>query len=992
MRPRTRLLTAVLFGDAVALLVQIPASTEDEEGAWYLRWDALAESGEHFAQGLRERLGGRGLRLHLDFGLSSWVPMFSGEKYLALGAAGGPSSFVEWRHLVGHLYALVASYRPDRALQLELAPFAANGAGQVGLFLLQSPSPQMWRFLPQSIQEAWLRFPKFRAHVLLHDVSGWDVPLWRRHLGKAFGALGGFHWCGTVNRNPELNPRLAERRQNDNYFNKVFTMLDVAKHQGYRWVVKLDDDIFLPPFSLMSLVRSGPLGDYLGCGAVLPLTQNGIPSAEIFARAWLQEEDREALFRCFAGSSGQFCLPGSLMTCCWKAQPELGIPEVPVPDPWDEISWYGEVAARFDLKWHKNHPVSGNLSCMLLALSLSLKGIDAKWLLPFHDKANIIVDGEFSYPYFANNIFLMQTERYVRVLQHPSCCSGTDERAMNRLLHEERVPLCFNQETFGVHPAWGNFGQTLKNAIEADTVEALRRFMPEAFFAVSDEPEEDKVDMSLGKRLFLSFAHRQMIALNYGRRFGMSARRLFVRGFCGRAGNLRRERRAEEQVERFNRMLDLCAAAEDFHGAERVLQRLVKESTPNSLSFALVVCASAEARDLARAEHWLRRFYAELGPESWQHPKVAQSLQAAGARSLADAAASFGAGGASAAPLGARRRFEALLEGNSDREEIERVFHEALQEWEHSSTARKHLYQEYLAFLVRGKEKEQVQSRLQEMAALGFPPDAISFGVLINAVAEKGKDVAYARDLFRQAEESGVKPTLPLLNSMLKVCARAADVESAKAWFQKIHSASLKPNILSFNHLLAACATSSMSEAQEILKTMRANGLEPDGFSYGSLVKAAARGEEAELWLRKAGEAGVQADAGMYVAAMRAYFQQPKEVKRLFEEMRDRVPPTEQAWLALAYAHATEGEVERAEDAVFAVRKTWGDRAELGTCLLFAYAKKTMGQRSRKAEVEFRRLAKHSAPSAQALRYLRQAMGDKAAGALLRELGLAEAE
>ncbi|CAJ1339529.1 unnamed protein product [Effrenium voratum] len=747
MRPRTRLLTAVLFGDAVALLVQIPASTEDEEGAWYLRWDALAESGEHFAQGLRERLGGRGLRLHLDFGLSSWVPMFSGEKYLALGAAGGPSSFVEWRHLVGHLYALVASYRPDRALQLELAPFAANGAGQVGLVLLQSPSPQMWRFLPQSIQEAWLRFPKFRAHVLLHDVSGWDVPLWRKHLGKAFGALGGFHWCGTANRNPELNPRLAERRQNDNYFNKVFTMLDVAKHQGYRWVVKLDDDIFLPPFSLMSLVRSGPLGDYLGCGAVLPLTQNGIPSAEIFARAWLQEEDREALFRCFAGSSGQFCLPGSLMTCCWKAQPELGIPEVPVPHPWDEISWYGEVAARFDLKWHKNHPVSGNLSCMLLALSLSLKGIDAKWLLPFHDKANIIVDGEFSYPYFANNIFLMQTERYVRVLQHPSCCSGTDERAMNRLLHEERVPLCFNQETFGVHPAWGNFGQTLKNAIEADTVEALRRFMPEAFFAVSDEPEESEVQLSTKQ----SSRNRNLIHGD-GRRFGMSARRLFVRGFCGRAGNLRRERRAEEQVERFNRMLDLCAAAEVTATPERELSPI--------------------------ADGW-------------------KALQ--GAKELG------------------------VLQG------------------------------------------------------------------------------------------------------------------------------------------------------------------------YGSLVKAAARGEEAELWLRKAGEAGVQADAGMYVAAMRAYFQQPKEVKRLFEEMRDRVPPTEQAWLALAYAHATEGEVERAEDAVFAVRKTWGDRAELGTCLLFAYAKK-MGQRSRKAEVEFRRLAKHSAPSAQALRYLRQAMGDKAAGALLRELGLAEAE
>lgn len=50
---------------------------------------------------------------------------------------------------------------------------------------------------------------------------------------------------------------------------------------------QVDDDIFLPPFSLLSLLRMGPLGDEQGCGVVLPLTQNGIPSTEIFARHWL---------------------------------------------------------------------------------------------------------------------------------------------------------------------------------------------------------------------------------------------------------------------------------------------------------------------------------------------------------------------------------------------------------------------------------------------------------------------------------------------------------------------------------------------------------------------------------------------------------------------------------------------------------------------------------------------------------------------------------
>ena len=53
--------------------------------------------------------------------------------------------------------------------------------------------------------------------------------------------------------------------------------------------IQVDDDVFLPPFALMSLLRSGPAADERGCGVLLPLTQNGIPSTELFARRWLSE-------------------------------------------------------------------------------------------------------------------------------------------------------------------------------------------------------------------------------------------------------------------------------------------------------------------------------------------------------------------------------------------------------------------------------------------------------------------------------------------------------------------------------------------------------------------------------------------------------------------------------------------------------------------------------------------------------------------------------
>lgn len=110
------------------------------------------------------------------------------------------------------------------------------------------------------------------------------------------------------------------------------------------------------------------------------------------------------------------------MQNCWNAT-EVDIPLIPVPDPWDEVKWYAAVKERFQLRWWKNHPVSGNLSCMVLALNKAMKGVDYKWFQSLSEGGSYIVDAGFQYPYFANNVFLMRFDRCLEAwifLQFPT--------------------------------------------------------------------------------------------------------------------------------------------------------------------------------------------------------------------------------------------------------------------------------------------------------------------------------------------------------------------------------------------------------------------------------------------------------------------------------------------------------------------------------------------------------------------------------------------
>ena len=245
-------------------------------------------------------------------------------------------------------------------------------------------------------------------------------------------------------------------------------------------------------------------------------------------------------------------------------------------------------------------------------------------------------------------------------------------------------------------------------------------------------------------------------------------------------------------------------------------------------------------------------------------------------------------------------RFELLALEMKDVSELEKAFREALRDCGGQDMAKKHCYEAFLASLARLGCRERLETGLKEMAAV-VPPDAVTYGIVVNALGPK--ELRFAGDLLRH---SPVELTLAHFNAMLKLCGKAKDLKAAHLWMERLYSQGLKPNILSFNNLLSACAmVGSLTEAREVLRRMEELSIGPDGFSYLWLIKAAGQqgGAVAEDWLRKALRR-TEPQVGHYNAVLRAYLAEvetketPRHVERLALEMQRSVKMNAETWLS----------------------------------------------------------------------------------------------
>eukprot|EP00929_Paragymnodinium_shiwhaense_P092387 TRINITY_DN52269_c0_g2_i1.p1 TRINITY_DN52269_c0_g2~~TRINITY_DN52269_c0_g2_i1.p1 ORF type:complete len:557 (-),score=58.36 TRINITY_DN52269_c0_g2_i1:9-1478(-) len=438
-----------------AVKVEAPCS-ESDTVRYLLKWDSRRDTAEELAEKLKKGQGTAGLYVHtttegIDAGLHDGT--------IRVRPSSSHKWWLPWQQVAGFLHAVAATYTtPDEIFDIELR----SGGGThfeapTGLFLFMSFGRAYWRTLCNSIRRAWKMTAwhiaphpglsadelskaqqglllRARLHVMVHQVETWNAQAWRQALGEAAPALGGLHWCDGPNRFKKA------RRLDNNYIHKMYTMIALSEKMNYKYITCLDDDVLLPASALAFLVASGPDADAYGCGVVLPLFQNGIPSTELWAETFLDGYSAYKLYECFEGSSAR-----------WLSSPYKELE--PLPKPWHGADWYKRLEERLGQVNKGVHPVRGNNTCMGMALDMALALVVFEWP-KWREDLRLFKDHTRMFPYFVNYAFTMRADLYAEAIETSDLEGGSDEEPLNMFLKRKKMPMCFVANSFGIHPAY----------------------------------------------------------------------------------------------------------------------------------------------------------------------------------------------------------------------------------------------------------------------------------------------------------------------------------------------------------------------------------------------------------------------------------------------------------------------------------------------------------------------------------------------------------
>lgn len=449
----------------------------------------------------------------------------------------------------------------------------------------------------------------------------------------------------------------------------------------------------------------------------------------------------------------------------------------------------------------------------------------------------------------------------------------------------------------------------------------------------------------------------------------------------------------------FNRMIDVCAKANDVAGAERIFNRMVKDHVRiNDFTIMLTIVASARAREARRAECWLHRAaLAGLSLSAAAHVAVVDGYVRAGDGEAAALAfdrmleAGFQLDARSYSPL-----LQAALQpggGGSQRAA------ELLQQMQARSIQPDIVnYTDVLATQAAEGDWQLVYATLAAMAREGVAASAPTYSVLVNACANEpdAAGLERAEALLLRATGEGVEPTARLMNGMLKVCAKVGSSDRAQHWFGKMRlKYGVSPDAVSYNIMLGLYAKAGdIASAEDLLKKMGRSGHGADNISFNALIRACAKAkepEQAERWLLRMDRQRLEPDLASFNATLQAC-EQGDDLARLWR-VRELMQasgtrPDAVTFLSLALPYARRGDVERVE-ALMAESRAAGIRPQAReySCLLSAYAR-AWPVPLQKAEEVFREMVAGGVkPTQQALNFLQLALGRSRAMALAEELG-----
>jgi hypothetical protein len=226
------------------------------------------------------------------------------------------------------------------------------------------------------------------------------------------------------------------------YMCKVENAMKIAN----KYTISLDEDVFLNNHIWDFMIENCDILDDDRNLLFSPLLSTGVPTIDWFIEQFFEEEDKNLLFEKFKNTyfMESSCTPpgcGVLNKCTVDS------------DKWDYENFYEEVK-RMQTHYKGIHPVrvSDELQSFLVDLVLKYK-----------DKLFRKMDYELFYnnerPYFCNNVYMIKTETYKRIVEDSSLfVDKFDEVPINKFRERHNLNMVFIKNSFGVHPTYNWIG------------------------------------------------------------------------------------------------------------------------------------------------------------------------------------------------------------------------------------------------------------------------------------------------------------------------------------------------------------------------------------------------------------------------------------------------------------------------------------------------------------------------------------------------------
>jgi len=260
----------------------------------------------------------------------------------------------------------------------------------------------------------------------------------------------------------------------------------------------------------------------------------------------------------------------------------------------------------------------------------------------------------------------------------------------------------------------------------------------------------------------------------------------------------------------------------------------------DKVSYANVINACAQRKDVGRAEEWLNRMLA-AGVAPNQHC------------------------------------VNAVINACVQADRVDRAewWFGASQAWDTPVMPNIVSYNTLINAHARAGNPALAEKWLHSLTEANLAPNEVSYGTVINACAEAGDAIRAEYWINHMTSNTQLKPNEFMYNSLIKACMNAGLIDQAEAWADRMKEDGFAWMPVTFNLLINACAKiGRVARAEGHLVTMIESGCVVNRITFNSVINACANkgsSERAEKWFRSMVAADIQPDEVTYGALCKAY-------------------------------------------------------------------------------------------------------------------------